>query len=76
MREGFGRFRVDRIEALEVPDVHFRDPPGSTLVDLFGQAGADRAGCRASSVSSAARGGVWRKRWLRRDVPPLPQSAR
>ena len=43
MRQGFRSFRVDRIEALEVLDEHFRDEPGKTLADLFRQAVPARA---------------------------------
>jgi len=43
MRQGFRSFRVDRIEALEVLDEHFRDEPGKTLADLFRQAAPARA---------------------------------
>jgi predicted DNA-binding transcriptional regulator YafY len=46
-RAGFRSFRVDRIEALQVSDLRFRDEAGKTLADLF----------RSVEAEAALRGG-------------------
>lgn len=43
VREEFRNFRVDRVEALNLLDEHFRDEPGRTLADLFRQVECEMA---------------------------------